>query len=79
MEIVQYPHPTLRHKSKPLRKVNQKIVSIVNEMFDLMYDSRGIGLAANQVDLPFRLFIVNTSGKRGEGGALPAQVCRIYQ
>ena len=32
---------------------------IVREMFDLMYESNGIGLAANQVDLPYRLFVMN--------------------
>lgn len=34
---------------------------MVREMFDLMYtkEHRGIGLAANQVDLPYRLFVIN--------------------
>ena len=36
-------------------------------MFDAMYEANGIGLAANQVDLPLRLFILNLSGTRGEG------------
>src|SRR5262245_48694595 len=36
-------------------------------MFDLMYQARGIGLAANQVDLPLRLFIVNLAAKPDEG------------
>lgn len=39
-------------------------------MFAQMYASRGIGLAANQVDLPLRLFIVNLSGKADEGEEL---------
>jgi peptide deformylase len=32
---------------------------MVREMFDLMYEAKGIGLAANQVDLPYRLFTIN--------------------
>src|SRR5437762_12578480 len=36
-------------------------------MFELMYASKGIGLAANQVDLPLRFFILNLAGKNGEG------------
>ena len=32
---------------------------MVREMFDLMYEANGIGLAANQVDLPYRLFVIN--------------------
>lgn len=67
MKIVYYPHPTLRHKSKPLRRVNGRVKDIVREMFELMYEAKGIGLAANQVDLPFRLFITNLAGTPDEG------------
>ena len=62
VRIVKYPHPTLRHKSKPLRRVDRDLKNIICEMFDLMYEDRGIGLAANQVDLPYRLFVVNLLG-----------------
>ncbi len=62
MRIIKYPHPTLRHKSKPLRRVDAELRKIVREMFDLMYSHKGIGLAANQVDLPYRLFIINITG-----------------
>ena len=67
LNIIQYPHPTLRYKSKPIRRVNEELKQIVGDMFDAMYEAKGIGLAANQVDLPFRLFVLNLSGKRGEG------------
>ena len=67
MEIVYYPHPTLRHESKPLRRVNGKVKDIVREMFELMYEAKGVGLAANQVDLPFRLFVTNLAGTPDEG------------
>lgn len=59
MQIVTYPHPTLRHKSKPIRRVDAELKQIVAEMFDLMYQAQGVGLAANQVDLPIRLFVAN--------------------
>lgn len=61
MQIVKYPHPTLRHKSRPLRRVDRELKRMVGEMFDLMYQEQGIGLSANQVDLPYRLFILNVS------------------
>jgi len=67
LEILTYPHPTLRHKSKPLRKVDAELKQMVGEMFELMYANKGIGLAANQVDLPLRFFILNVAGKKGEG------------
>ena len=62
MRIVKYPHPTLRHKSKPLRRVDAELRKIVGRMLDLMYEKKGIGLAANQVDLPYRLLVMNPQG-----------------
>lgn len=67
MHIIQYPHPTLRHKSKTIKRVDAELRRIVSAMFDLMYEARGIGLAANQVDLPLRLFVMNPSGERDSG------------
>ena len=59
MRIIKYPHPTLRHVSKDLKRVDAELHQIVREMFELMYMLKGIGLAANQVDLPYRLFVIN--------------------
>jgi len=59
MEIIQYPHPTLRRPSKPIRRVDAELRSNVAEMFELMYEAKGVGLAANQVDLPYRAFVCN--------------------
>ena len=61
MQIIKYPHPTLRHKSKPLRRVDGELRKIVREMLDLMYEQKGIGLAANQVDLPYRMLVTNVT------------------
>ncbi len=62
MQILRYPHPTLRHPSKPLKRVDAGLRRIVEEMLELMYVEDGIGLAANQVDLPYRLFVLNPTG-----------------
>jgi len=62
LEIIQYPHPTLRHKSKPLKRVDAELRQLIAEMFELMYEHEGVGLAANQVDLPYRLFVSNVEG-----------------
>jgi len=59
VRIIKYPHPTLRHKSKPLRRVDAALKKAIGEMLDHMYESNGIGLAANQVDLPYRVFVMN--------------------
>ncbi len=70
LSIIRFPHPTLRFKSKPIRRVDRALKDIAAEMLDLMYESEGVGLAANQVDLPLRMFVVNPSGVRGEGEEL---------
>jgi peptide deformylase len=62
LEVIQYPHPTLRHKSRPLKRVDAELRKIVAEMFELMYHHEGVGLAANQVNLPYRLFVANQTG-----------------
>ncbi len=70
LHIIQYPHPTLRFQSKKIRRVDQQLRDIAAEMMELMYEAEGVGLAANQVDLPLRLFVVNPAGVRGEGEEL---------
>ena len=62
MQIVHYPHPSLRWQSRPVSSVSGALRRTVQEMFELMYEAKGIGLAANQVALPFRFFIINISG-----------------
>jgi len=63
MEIVHYPHPALRWKSKPILEIGSELRSTVAKMFELMYEAKGIGLAANQVALPWRFFIINVTGE----------------
>ncbi|QDV22188.1 peptide deformylase [Aureliella helgolandensis] len=67
LSIITYPHPTLRYKAKPIRRVDAELKAVVARMFELMYAHRGVGLAATQVNLPLRLFIVNSTGHQGEG------------
>ena len=62
LEIIHYPHPTLRHVSKPLKRVDAELRAMIAQMFELMYAHEGVGLAANQVDLPYRFFISNSQG-----------------
>ncbi|WP_165071614.1 peptide deformylase [Paludisphaera rhizosphaerae] len=59
MHIVKYPHPVLRYASRPVERIDDELRAAVREMFTLMYEARGIGLAANQVGLPFRFFVLN--------------------
>ncbi len=69
LELVHYPHPTLRHVSKDLKRVDSELRDMVTQMFELMYEHEGVGLAANQVDLPYRVFVTNPSGDRDNSEA----------
>jgi peptide deformylase len=62
MKIVHYPHPALRRPAKPLTTIDKQLHLHVGEMFDLMYDAKGLGLAATQVALPYQLLVVNLTG-----------------
>ncbi|HYO26113.1 MAG TPA: peptide deformylase [Lacipirellulaceae bacterium] len=64
LSVIHYPHPTLRHVSRPLKRVDAELKRWIAQMFDLMYEFDGVGLAANQVDLPYRLFVANVEGDR---------------
>lgn len=66
LELVRYPYPSLRYRAKPIRKVDSELLFWIREMFQLMYDHNGIGLAANQVDLPYRLFVINLTSDPSE-------------
>lgn len=70
LKIIQYPHPTLRHVSKPLKRVDAQLRDMIKQMFPLMYAAKGVGLAANQVDLPYRFFIVNEKSDPEKGEEL---------
>lgn len=70
LSIVFFPHPVLRYQAKPVRRVDAGLASIVRRMFELMYLSRGVGLAATQIGLPLRLFVMNPKGTQGDGEEL---------
>jgi peptide deformylase len=61
LEIVNFPHPALRYSSRPVTEIDDGLRATVRAMFDLMYAAKGIGLAANQVALPFRFFVLNVT------------------
>ncbi|MGB7347473.1 MAG: peptide deformylase [Pirellulaceae bacterium] len=67
LSVVHFPHPTLRYKSKPIVRVDAELRGIADRMLELMYEHNGVGLAANQVDLPIRMFVMNPAGKKDEG------------
>src|SRR3954454_23331788 len=59
MKIVEYPHPALRHESRPLTAIDKRVRLQAGKMLELMYEAKGLGLAANQVAWPFQLLVMN--------------------
>jgi peptide deformylase len=56
-QIRQYPDPVLRLEAKPVEDFDDDLRRLVERMFVLMIDARGVGLAANQVGILRRLFV----------------------
>jgi peptide deformylase len=57
--IHAYGHPVLRKKAEPIGNDYPKLNEIIENMFDTMYHSKGVGLAAPQVGLSIRLFVID--------------------
>ena len=66
LNILEYPHPRLRLKAAPVTQVDERIVQLVDDMFDTMAEAQGIGLAASQVDVQERVIVMDISEQRNE-------------
>jgi len=60
LPIVGYGDPVLRKKGEEVAKDYPKLDEVIANMYDTMYNAYGVGLAAPQVGLSIRLFIVDT-------------------
>ncbi|MCB0363051.1 MAG: peptide deformylase [Bdellovibrionales bacterium] len=60
LEVLKFPDPQLRKKSVPIKEITSELRQLVKDMFETMYDSSGIGLAAPQVNRQIRLFVADT-------------------
>lgn len=58
-ELVLYPDSVLREACTPVEKVDEQVRALVERMFEVMFSSRGVGLAAPQVGVTVRLFIAS--------------------
>jgi peptide deformylase len=79
LEILEVPHPGLRAVAKPVDAVDDSVRKIVADMFDTMYDARGIGLAATQVGIEQRIVVIDLQETEGEGeDAKPVRKPLVY-
>ena len=58
-EILVYPDPRLREKAEPVAQVDDSIRALVEDMAETMYAAPGVGLAANQIGVLKRVFVID--------------------
>ncbi|MGY5847465.1 peptide deformylase [Salegentibacter sp. HM20] len=61
LPIVAYGDPVLRKKGKDISEDYPKLQELIESMWDTMYNAYGVGLAAPQVGLPIRMFVIDPS------------------
>ncbi|MDP4302326.1 peptide deformylase [Leptothrix discophora] len=66
LPILRYPDARLHKIAKPVAVVDDRIRRLVDDMFETMYASRGIGLAATQVDVHERVIVIDVSEDRSD-------------
>jgi len=64
LEILEYPDQRLRTIAKPIKEVTPEINTLIDDMFETMYDAPGIGLAATQVDKHIQLIVMDISEEK---------------
>ncbi|TAH13580.1 MAG: peptide deformylase [Curvibacter sp.] len=66
LSILCYPDPKLHTVAKPVAAVDARIQQLVVDMLETMYDAKGIGLAATQIDVHERLIVIDVSEERNQ-------------
>ncbi|MCG8476337.1 MAG: peptide deformylase [Cytophagales bacterium] len=66
LEILEFPDPRLREPGKTIEQVDDKLRALIDDMFETMYAADGCGLAATQVNIQKRLFIMDFSSDQEE-------------
>jgi peptide deformylase len=64
--ILTEPNKKLRQVSLPVKKVGKEEQNIMNDMLETMYDAKGIGLAAIQIDIPKKIIVLDISKSENE-------------
>ena len=69
-KVVKYGTPSLREKSKEVHKISKKIQALIEDLYDTMYATNGVGLAAPQIGENLRVFVIDV-------GTDPKTMCPI--
>lgn len=66
LEILVYPDERLRTVAKPVNVVNDEVRQLIKDMTETMYDAKGIGLAATQVNVHQQVVVMDLSENRDD-------------
>ncbi len=66
LTILEFPDKRLRTKAKEVTVFDEKIKILVNDMLETMYDFKGVGLAATQVDVHQRVVVLDVSEDKND-------------
>lgn len=66
LEVLHFPDKRLRKVAQPVEKVDKEIKNIIEQMFFTMYEEKGIGLAATQVNIHKRIIVIDVSENKNE-------------
>lgn len=66
LRVIHFPAPILRTRSKPIPAVTPEVRAVALRMIEMMHEHDGIGLAANQVGLDWRLFVAHVPPVAGD-------------
>lgn len=64
LTILEFPDERLRKKAIVVKEVDEKIRKLLDDMLETMYESRGVGLAATQVDFHKRIVVIDVSEEK---------------
>lgn len=64
LPVLQFPNPKLKLVGKQIERFDDSLISIYNDMLETMYSQDGLGLAATQVDLQLRIFVLDVSEEK---------------
>lgn len=66
LNIRQAPDPILRRKVSRVARIDASIQKLIDDMFETMYAASGVGLAANQIGVPLRVFVLGIPDREEE-------------
>jgi peptide deformylase len=66
LTIIEYPDPRLRTVAEPVTTFDAELATFVEDMYQTMYESDGVGLAATQVNVHKRVLVADMSSDRNE-------------